>query len=226
MKSLLPFLLIAFLMASGALLAQSPTYQASRVSEVGSYPVQTPVEGEAQAAFDLTFPEQTVGFLHVYAQPSPDPMGNYLLSGNELAGAAKDLLPTKVQQMMFNADATPYAAAAIRGVNENLYLVRLDGAKEDRIEMLALRGDEVIHLKTLAVMKKSYDGHLVQTDSYITDIDGNSYLDLVTIERDANGEIGKKSVYVLDRDSRNWMETTSLDVPWSSIELYEPDTKK
>lgn len=190
-----------------------------------TYPGATKLQIEALRRFDASFEEQDIGFLHVYAQPTTDPEGTYLLAGEKLSSDVAALLPNKFLRMAERENAELYAAAAIRGVNENLYLIRMDGPQVDRIEMFAIRGNEVDHLQSLAVLKQR-NNRSVQTDTYITDVDGDSYLELVTIKKNNRGEIGQKRVYVMDRDNRVWKRTTELDVPWSSIELYQPTIKK
>ena len=169
------------------------------------------------------FPNQNVGFLHVYADPMVDPNETYLMRGEEMGGVASSLLPKKFQRMASKMNATVYASGAIRGNNENMYIVRMDGTNEDRIELFAIRNDKVKHLRTLAV-RKGQGNRLKQMDTYITDVDGDSYLDLISITRGKDGSIGKTSAYVLDRSSRTFKKTNQLDLPTSSLELYNPAT--
>ena len=186
-----------------------------------AYPLETPIKGEALQRFAAFFSPQNVGFFHVYADPRVDPGETYLLRGNKMGGVALQMLPKKFQKMAKRMGADVYGAGAITGMNESLYLVRMDGRGEDRVEMFAIRDDEVKHLKTLAVMKKA-GSRMKQMDSFITDIDGDSYLDLITIKADRNGDIGKKSVYVMEDSSRTWKKTSKLDAPWESVKLYRP----
>ena len=187
-----------------------------------SYPVETPIQGEALQRFAAFFEPQNVGFFHVYADPEVDPEETYLLRGNKMGGVALQMLPKKFRKRAKRMGADVYGAGAIRGMNENLYLVRMDGNRDDRIEMFAIRDGEVTHLKTLATMTTS-GSRKKQMDSYITDIDGDSYLDLMTAEAGRNGEMTKKTVFILDNNSRSWKKTSGLDAPWGSAELYRPN---
>ncbi|NJC25106.1 hypothetical protein [Neolewinella antarctica] len=189
--------------------------------EPTAYSASTTIEGEDLQRFDASFSEQNVGFFHVYADPAVDPMETYLLRGTEMDDTALGLLPKKFKKKAARMGATVYGAGAIRGMNENMYLVRMDGDTEDRVEMFAIRGQNVRHLKTLAVMKKT-GSRTKQVDSYITDIDGDAYLDLITVTKKRDGTIGKRRVYVLDRTDREWARTKMLDAPWDSVELFDP----
>lgn len=188
------------------------------------YPNTDVLESEAMADFDAEFPEQNVGFLHIYADPTVDPEEVYLMRGVPASGTVLALLPKKYQRMAERMNAEVYAAAAVRGIRENLYIVRMDGASSDRLEMFAIRGNKVKHLKTLAY-RECLNGSCVQMDSYITDINGDADLDLVTIKRAQNSSgdgAVKRSVYTMKESNRKWKKTKELDTPWDSIEFYEP----
>jgi hypothetical protein len=190
------------------------------------YPNTDVLESEAMAEFDAEFPEQNVGFMHVYADPLVDPNEVYLMRGVPASGTVMALLPKKYQRMAERMNAEVYAAAAVRGIRENMYIVRMDGSTSDRLEMFAIRGNKVKHLKTLAYRACS-NGSCQQTDSYITDIDGDTNLDLVTIKRTQtrNGDRAvKRSVYSLNESNRKWKKTKDLDTPWNSIEFFDPST--
>lgn len=220
LKSLFSLLL---LIAFATVSAQNETARspANRGAEPTTYPANSSVEGAAAQRFISFFPDQNVGFLHVYADPNVEPNETYLMRGEEMGGVATSLLPKKFQRMARKMGAKVYASAAIRGNNENMYIVRMDGTNEDRIELFALRGNKVKHLRTLAV-RKGQGRRLKQMDTYITDVDGDSYLDLITIKRGKDGSIGKTTAYVLDRDDRSFKKTTQLDLPMNSIELFDP----
>ena len=219
------FLVLLFTASLTTLSAQTETARSpsNRGAEPTTYPANTTVEGAALQRFVSFFPNQNVGFLHVYVDPMVDPNETYLMRGEEMGGVATSLLPKKFQRMASKMNATVYASGAIRGNNENMYIVRMDGTNEDRIELFAIRNDKVKHLRTLAV-RKGQGNRLKQMDTYITDVDGDSYLDLISITRGKDGSIGKTSAYVLDRSSRTFKKTNQLDLPTSSLELYNPAT--
>ncbi len=182
-----------------------------------AYPAAQSVSGgPAMNNFDAAFEESSVGFMHVYAVDVVDPEGTYLLGGDEMSGTELAVLPNKITRLAERKDAKMYAATAIRGVNEALYLTRMDGEGYDRIDMFAIRGDEVRHLKTLA-LRDCRNDRCRQLDSWITDIDGNTNLDLMQMGKKRNGRT-KKVVYTMD-DQRNWAKTDELDAPWDSAEM-------
>ena len=224
--STLPYHFLTLFLASSLTLSaqevETARTPANRSSEPQAYPANSTVEGEALQRFVAFFEPQTVGFFHVYADPKVDPEETYLLRGNKLGSVALQVLPKKSRRWIERNGADAYGAGAIRGMNESLYLVRMDGRGEDRIEMFAIRDNQVAHLRTLAVMEKN-GTKMKQTDSYITDIDGDSYLDLMTIKRGKDGGIGKREVFVLEDSSRTWKKTKTLDAPWDSVELFNPD---
>lgn len=220
--SLLALLFLNTSMAFGQTIKPAPDRAAA--PSVG-YPNTDVMVSEAFADFNAEFPGQNVGFLHVYTDPAATTNEDYLMRGTLASGTVKALLPKKYQQMAKRMNAKIYASAAIRGIRENLYIVRMDGATSDRIEMFAIRGNKVKHLKTLAY-RACANGSCQQTDSYITDINGDSDLDLITIKRTMTKEgesAVKRSVYTLNESNRKWKKTTALDAPWDSVNFYDPN---
>lgn len=175
--------------------------------------------------FVESFEPSNVGFLHVYVDPAADPLETYLFRGVEMGPASIALLPAEYRQMAEEDGATMYGAITIMGIEENLYLTRLRGDTRDQIDMFAARNGEVVHLKTLAFLNCDEPGNCGQLDSYITDLNLDTTFDLVQIERE-NGqdEEGDRSVYTMLRDTRTWVETDELDVPWEGITFYKHDS--
>jgi len=219
--SILTSLFFCLSYASGQTTA--PTAANASEPAIG-YPITDVMESDAMKEFNAAFSGQNVGFFHVYADPEVGPEEVYLLRGEPANGTVKALLPKKYQRLAQRMNAKIYTAGAIRGINENMYIVRMDGLSSDRIELFAIRGNRVKHLKTLAE-RTCKRGKCRQTDSYITDINGDTNLDLVTIKRKVIGTTErsvKRRVYSLNKDNRNWEKTDQLDAPWDSIDFFDP----
>lgn len=220
--------LFAFLLLSSSFaLAQKVNTPPNRASEPAqAYPITNTIGNVALKEFEQNFPSENVGFLHIYTDPSVDPEEVYLLRGLPVSSTVKALLPIEFQRMARTMNADLYGAMAVKGVNESLYILRMDGQASDRIEMFALRGNEVVHLKTLAYRTCS-EGSCAQLDTYLTDLDGDTNLDLVQIERsfDKNGETARKPrTYVMNTRNGKWKKTNKLEVPVNSIPFYDPKT--
>jgi len=178
--------------------------------------------------FVESFEPSNVGFLHVYIDPSVDPLETYLFRGVEMGPASTALLPPEYRQMAAEDSTTMFGAITIMGIEENLYLTRLRGQSRDQIDMFAARDGEIVHLKTLAYLNCDEAGACAQLDSYITDLNLDTTFDLVQIERDdAQDEQGERRVYTMLRDERQWIPTEELDVPWEGITFYQhPGTNR
>ena len=201
--------------------AQAPDGRKTSDNSPTTYPTGGQLTGEALQNFDANFPERNVGFMHLYADPSPDPLGTYLLTGDKMSKATIALLPKKQQRLARKMRADLYAAAAVRGIDENLYIVRMDGPQVDRLEMFAIRGNKVVHLRTLALYSCRRGGSACsQLDSYLTDISGNGNLDLIQIARNVAGK-ERRSTFVMFEDDRDWRPTSELDTPWDSVEFFD-----
>lgn len=215
-------ILLYFVLLAGSLLAQSPV-------DVGGEGMQTTALEEATGAdlFATNFDESNVGFLHVYIDPSLDPLETYLLRGREMPDTAVAMLPARLRRLAKDDAAKFYATVAIQGINENLYLTRLDGPRRDQIDMFAIRDGKVKHLKTLAY-RDCGGTECLQMDSYITDVNLDTNFDLIQIARRTTESSGttdeRRSVYYMSPDSRRWRVTEELDVPWEGIQFYEADS--
>ncbi|NJB85792.1 hypothetical protein GGR26_001537 [Lewinella marina] len=210
------FLLLAALPLS----AQSPV-------DVGRGGMQTTALEEATGAdlFATNFEESNVGFLHIYVDPTDDPLETYLLRGREMSDTAVAMLPARLRRLAKDDDATFYATLAIKGIDENLYLTRLDAPRRDQIDMFAIRDGKVKHLKTLAYLDCG-GTECLQMDSYITDVNLDTDFDLIQIARRTTEQNGttdeRRTVYYMSPDNRRWKVTEELDVPWEGIQFYEP----
>lgn len=221
--SLLSFLLLSTSFA----LAQKVNTPPNRAGEPAqAYPITNTIANVALKEFEQNFPSENVGFLHIYTDPSVDPEEVYLLRGLPVSSTVKALLPVEFQRMARTMNAELYGSMAVKGVNESLYILRMDGQSSDRVEMFALRGNEVVHLKTLAYRTCS-EGSCAQLDSYLTDLDGDTNLDLIQIERTVNkqGEtVRKPRAYVMNTRTGKWKKTNKLEIPTDSINFYDPET--
>jgi len=179
----------------------------------------------ALETFKADFNPQPSGILHVYIDPSIDPTEVYLFKGREASGTTLALLPGKFQQMAKRMSAKVYATAAIDGDDDSEYfLVRMDGTYEDRIEMFYIDGFKVEHVKTLA-SRTCRDGKCMQTDTWITDIDGDTTPELIQIQRVMRGDGNsktKRTVYTRTSGEK-WKKSKLLaeNAPWDTVEFYD-----
>jgi hypothetical protein len=193
--------------------------------QVQEYPITNQVRSSALATFTNDFELTNVGFMHVYAMANTDPKGTYLMTGEEISSTTRALLPAKYQRMAKTMNAKLYGAAEIRGVGESLYIVRMDGDRSDRLEMFAMRDGKIKHLKTIAY-RSCEEGACRQLDSFITDVDGDTDLDLIQIRRRVtkNGEkVYKPKAYILRDDGKKWVRTRKLELPTNSMQFYYPE---
>lgn len=170
--------------------------------------------------FVENFEPSNVGFLHIYVDPAVDPLETYLLRGAEMTTDGLALLPQEFQQMIEGDSGKFYGTIAVMGIEENLYVTRYKGSDRDQIDMFAARDGDIIHLKTLAYLNCDTPGDCAQLDSYLTDLNLDTTFDLVQIERQSEDGEESRSVYTMPRDTRMWVETEELDVPWEGITFY------
>ena len=178
---------------------------------------------DGTAAFIDNFQPTDVGFLHVYIDPSVDPLETYLLRGVTMSADALALLPTEFQEMAPDTSKGKFfATVAMMGIEENLYLTRFVGPTRSQIDMFAVRDGEVEHLKTLAYLDCGTPGNCAQMDSYLTDLNLDTTFDLVEISRkNAQDSEPVRHVYTMPRATKMWTETEELEVPWEGITFYE-----
>jgi hypothetical protein len=214
------FSLAAFLLLTCTSYAQTPV-------DVGREGAQTTAIEENTGAdlWATQFDEESIGFLHVYVDPDPDPLETYLFKGRELSQAAIDMMPARLRKLADREDTKVYATKAIMGIGENLYITRIDGPRRDQIDMFAIRDERVKHLKTLAY-RDCGSTECLQMDSYITDVNLDTDFDLIQIARRSTKSQGttdeRRTVYYMPRETKRWKRTEELDVPWEGITFFEP----
>lgn len=203
-----------FILSFFALLLTT-TFAFAQVDQVRSSAIET---------FKADFSPQEAGILHVYVDPAIDPAGVYLFRGQEASGTTVAMLPTEYQQLAKRMGAKVYATRAIKLMGtQDHYIVRMAGTYEDRIELFAINGMKVEHVTTLAT-RKCFSGKCEQTDTWITDIDGDTNSELIQISRTMRGDMvkeGKKKVYTFTEKGK-WKKSKRLamDAPWSTVEFY------
>ena len=197
--------------------AQTPNTQGTGGAETTNFATGTEMELWAGI-----FEESNVGFLHVYVDPAVDPLETYLFRGVEMGEGEVSQLPQQFLSDLGTTEGKFYAAMAIQGIEENLYLVRFQGEEGGQIDQFAIRDETPVHLKTLAYLKCDEPGACAQLDSYITDVNLDSKFDLIQIMRQNASDTGEeRHVYTMPRETRAWAETQELDVPWEGITFYE-----
>ena len=211
-----PLIFLCLLLVA-ALPAQSPV-------DVGDEGMETTALANEEAqAFTTGFEESNVGFLHIYVDPAADPLETYFMRGREMSDEALALLPGRFRRDAMDDNSTMYSALSIKGIDENLFLTRLDGPRRDQIDMFAVRDGKVVHLKTLAILDCA-GNECTQMDSYITDVDLDTRFDLIQISRrraEGRGATDeRRTVYFMDTDTRRWKMTQELDVPWDGITFF------
>lgn len=178
-----------------------------------------PVDDELQIFIESFYPED-IGFLHIYIDPSVDPLETYLLRGSEMSDAAVSLLPDDFRSMADNG--VLFGAIAIMGIDENLYITRFRGEQGDQIDMFAIREGRIKHLKTLAYLRCDTPGDCPQMDAYITDLNLDTTFDLVQITRSGETDTEpEREVFTMLVEDREWVATQELEVPWEGITFYK-----
>lgn len=174
-----PCLFILTVALSAPLYAQTVD---SRLNSPRTYATGAPIENEAAASLDATFEELTLSNLNVEAQSAPtNDEEPYLLEGTRIAGDYLDLFPAKFRRRARKDDTKAFAAAAIKGDGENLYIVRFVRGQRERVELFDLEGESMRHLTTLA----AYDcrRNCREIESFISDVNLDGRPDVVRLYR-------------------------------------------
>jgi hypothetical protein len=131
---------------------------------------------ERQALIDL-FEEREVGNLHVFANPEPTP--DYFFFGTPIEQAFPNVLPGDVSVLTILKEQEPHAVFRIRGKEEELYLIRFPGERAgNEIALYGWDGDQLKKRRTLAY-HTCKGNRCIQVDSWIQDLDGDTWLDLI-----------------------------------------------
>ena len=165
-------------------------------------PLLVPAQ-ERQALIDL-FKEQEVGNLHVFTNPDPAP--DYFFLGTPIEQAFPNVLPGAVSVLTIIKGQEPRAVYRIRGKEEELYLIRFPGERaKDEIALFGWDGDQLKKRRTLAY-HTCHGNRCIQVDSWIQDLDGDTWLDLIQkkkISRKNGQKVTIQSqVYLMNQEGR------------------------
>jgi hypothetical protein len=208
--------LLAFLFVT-TLTAQAPAAGGA----VGSAVID-PVTTEEMDEFRSLFEQSNVGYLHVYVDPAVDPLETYLFRGIEMGEGEVSMLPEAYLRQIDPDGGKLYASIFVQGIEEDLYLVRYSGQETGRIDQFAIRDAAPVHLKTLASLDCKTPGDCAQLDSYITDVNLDTRLDLIQISRENASDTDEtRAVYTMTPEDRSWQETEAMDVPWEGVTFYK-----
>jgi hypothetical protein len=201
---------------------------AQRVDGPITYPAMRTPDSELAQAFDASFEERNVGFLHIYNDLDIQP--DAFFAGVAMSEDFYGLLPGKYRRRLLKDQAEVFSVYAVRAVAGNLYLVRFeDDRRGQRMELFDLEDGELEHVTTLA-QTRCNKRNCFQLDSWITDVDRDGRLDIVQRARKtraATGEVRReKSAVYQQQPDGTFERNRQLQPDWASYEFAEIERTK
>jgi hypothetical protein len=172
--------------------------------DVRPYPAtNVPVSPEA-ASFIALFKESNVGNLRVYAHYDEELPYGYPFKGEEIPESYYEMFTGTYRDLLEDDKSYAYSIYSIKGNTGEHYLIRTPSDKgPNTIVMFDLNGEVMEPVQVLAYAYCKGD-FCYQQDSFITDLDGDTDLDILTKFRrlDADGEetLVKNDIVYLQED--------------------------
>lgn len=132
-------------------------------------------------SFKNLFEVWNVGNLHVFANMPNNDKVEYYFEGKVIDDKFKKYLPIEVQRAMVFNEQTYYAIGIIRGANnENFYLVRENSPQTpNQLVLYKSVNNQLQAKKVIAYFKTKNNKKYFQLDTWIQDLNGDTYLDLI-----------------------------------------------
>ena len=193
-----------------------------QVKNASPYPAANSTASDSEARFIAAFDkDRNVGNLHVYSFLNT-PAEDYYFAGEELDNGFSEMYPEDLRDDIRQSNAKVYAVQSVRGEGDEYYIIRTPGsAGNNRLAMYEVNNDKLTFKIDLADAKKS-GSQIVQTDSWILDLNGDVLLDVVRIKsvRDAEGKIIKREeIAYLQQENGTFQEEEMQLDPYQ----YKPE---
>ncbi len=165
-----------------------------------------PVSPEV-AGFIAQFEDSEVGNLKAFAIPEAEIPYGYYFTGTEIGEAHKELFTDEYRDLVENGAI--YATYSIKGQEKEHYIIRMPTDKGPNTLVLFETNGEVVEPVQLLAYAFCENGFCYQQDSWVTDLDGDADLDILTKYRrilPASGEVVDKVDYIyLQAESGDFM---------------------
>ncbi|MEQ8703102.1 MAG: hypothetical protein RIC19_04245 [Phaeodactylibacter sp.] len=176
--------------------------------DVRPYPAANVPASPEAAAFIALFEESNVGNLRVYAHHDDELPYNYPFKGKEIPKAYYEMFSGTYRALLEADKAYAYGIYSIKGNKAEHYLVRMPSDKgPNTIVLFDLNGEVMEPVQVLAYAYCKGD-FCYQQDSFITDLDGDTDLDILTkfrrMEADDEETLVKNDIIYLQGDDGSY----------------------
>lgn len=142
------------------------------------YPVTNTPASEDAATFLTLFEDSEVGNMKVYAYPDNEMPEEYYFAGTEIPRYFHAFFDGEYQMILSNG-AKAYATHSIKGNESEHFIIRIPTNKgENTLVLFELIGERLEPVQTLAYAFCE-NGTCYQLDSFVTDLDGDTDLDIL-----------------------------------------------
>ncbi|NBC06782.1 MAG: hypothetical protein GVY26_06265 [Bacteroidetes bacterium] len=169
------------------------------------YPATNVPVSEQAADFIALFQESDVGNLRLYAHPDDELPYGYPFAGDEIPEDFYSMFTGEYRELLEDDLAYAYSVYSIKGNEGQHYIMRLPTDKgPNTLVLFDLQGEVMVPVQVLA-FAYCQEGYCYQQDSFITDLDGDTDLDiLLKFERtmpETEEVMNKNDIMFLQQDN-------------------------
>jgi len=173
--------------------------------DVRPYPAANVPVSKQAADFISLFEESDVGNLRLYAHPNEDLPYGYPFAGEEIPKDFYSMFTGEYRKLLEKDLAYAYSIYSIKSNEGQHYIMRLPTDKgPNTLVLFDLKGEVMEPVQVLA-FAYCKDGYCYQQDSFITDLDGDTDLDiLLKFERtlpESGEALNKNDIIFLQQDN-------------------------
>ena len=228
MKLTITFFTACFLftgLLSAQVVSEDPVKEPYKDYNERPYPATNIPASPEVAGFIALFEDSDVGNLQVYSHFDGELPVDYYFTGKEIGAAHKELFTAEFRDLI-EANAA-YATYSIKGNERENYIIRMPTNKGENTLMLFTVEGEVVKPLQLLAYAFCQGGYCYQQDSWITDLDGDTGLDILVkyrrTEADSKKVVEKNDKVYLQNEAGSFqlVEEGAVTVEPGKYEMEE-----
>ena len=181
MKLIITSFIICFLsfsLLNAQVVKEEPVEEPYKDYNERPYPATNIPPSPEVAGFMAEFEDSEVGNLKVYSDFDEQPSSDYYFAGEKISAIHNELFTAEFRELIQAGNA--YATYSIKGNAREHYIIRLPTNKGPNTLWLFTVEGEVAKPLQLLAYAFCQSGSCYQQDSWITDLDGDTDLDILT----------------------------------------------
>ena len=197
--------LLSFSLLNAQVVKEEPVEEPYKDYNERPYPATNIPPSPEVAGFMAEFEDSEVGNLKVYSDFDEQPSSDYYFAGEKISALHQELFTAEFRELIKTENA--YATYSIKGNAREHHIIRMPTNKGPNTLWLFTVEGEVVKPLQLLAYAFCQSGSCYQQDSWITDLDGDTDLDILVKTRRTNANSKK----VLEKNEQVYLQNEAGD---------------